>query len=175
MPVLEDAVKMFADMVGYLYTNLAGLYRGICDIDQVRSGLASASSVFRMKVIVKETIDSMYDRVQEMNKKDHSSYIVNYLINAVKNSYYGKISLNSLANELGMNYNYISGQFTKKAGLTFCVYLMNYRLEKARELLKDGKFNINEISGKCGFYDSKYFCKAFKKRYGITPGEFKNM
>lgn len=51
--------------------------------------------------------------------------------------------------------------------------IIRKKMEKALELIKLNKLNVSEISYECGFSDPKYFGKAFKKFYGISPKKFK--
>ena len=53
-------------------------------------------------------------------------------------------------------------------------YLMNIRLRRAASLLKDTSLPITEIAMQCGFSDSNYFSRAFKKINGITPSQYRN-
>lgn len=174
LPGLNDAAASLSSLVKYLGTNIELLYPGQGDVKDVQDRLLEATTVFRVKSIAREAVDTLFARVAEVNKKDHASYVVNFLITEAKKRFPGKVSLGELAGALGMNYNYVSGLFNKKIGVPFSEYIVGYRLEKAREMLGTGKWKISEVSDQCGFYDSKYFAKAFKKAYGMTPGEFRN-
>jgi DNA-binding response OmpR family regulator/two-component sensor histidine kinase len=46
------------------------------------------------------------------------------------------------------------------------------RLNKARELLESGKYNVSEVAYRCGFSDAKYFSTAFKKQFGDSPSAY---
>jgi AraC-type DNA-binding domain-containing proteins len=175
MPSVKDTVSMLLNMLNYLYINLSVIYRDIFDIEEVRIRFVDANTLSDMKAIVIGTINSMYAKCSEMNAKDYSDHIVNYIINEVRTCYHTKMTLYELANKLAMNYNYISGLFAKKTGITFQEYLLCYRLDKARELLLCGNYCMDEIAGKCGFYDSKYFGKAYKKRFNMTPVKYRNL
>lgn len=50
---------------------------------------------------------------------------------------------------------------------------MHYRLEQTREFLKKTDLSITEISYRCGFTDSNYMGKQFKKTFDETPGEYR--
>lgn len=52
-------------------------------------------------------------------------------------------------------------------------YLVNYRLEQAKKLLENSTLYITEISYRCGFTDCTYMGKQFKKKYGLTPLEYR--
>lgn len=51
-------------------------------------------------------------------------------------------------------------------------YISQFRMKKALDFMKDGNLNISQISFECGFNDPKYFSKAFKKFYGVTPKKY---
>lgn len=46
------------------------------------------------------------------------------------------------------------------------------RLKRATQLLKEGEYNITEISEMCGFSESKYFREVFKKEYKMSPSQY---
>ena len=46
------------------------------------------------------------------------------------------------------------------------------RLKRATQLLKEGEYNITEISEMCGFSESKYFREVFKKEYKMSPSRY---
>ena len=52
-------------------------------------------------------------------------------------------------------------------------FILKLRLEKARDLLEDGTYNVYEISNICGFSHSNYFSKIFRKAYGVTPRDYR--
>lgn len=54
-------------------------------------------------------------------------------------------------------------------------YTIEYRLQKASELLKNTDLNITEIGTRCGFVDMSYFTRMFKRSYGCTPKKYRAM
>ena len=52
-------------------------------------------------------------------------------------------------------------------------FLMNFRMEKAASLLCDTQSPINAIAYEVGYVDALSFSKAFKRRYGMSPSEFR--
>lgn len=53
--------------------------------------------------------------------------------------------------------------------------LIQYRLQRARQMLNDGMGTLQQISYDCGFNSVNYFSRQFKKRYGYTPGQKNNL
>jgi len=69
--------------------------------------------------------------------------------------------------------SYLSVLFKKETGETISEYRSRIRLERAKELLKDTKNRIYEISEKCGYKTASYFTHQFKMVFGCTPNEFR--
>lgn len=61
----------------------------------------------------------------------------------------------------------------KEVGEPFSVYIRNYRLSKAKELLIGTQFKQYEIAEKVGYTDAKYFARVFKECVGVSPAEFR--
>ena len=51
-------------------------------------------------------------------------------------------------------------------------FFRTYKLNRAAELLKSGKYTVSEISDKCGFSTQSHFSVVFKKHFGVTPSEY---
>jgi len=68
---------------------------------------------------------------------------------------------------------HFSREFVKARGVSPGRYLAGLRLEKARRLAVAGEFTVKKISGLCGFEDANYFCKVFRKNFGVSPGVFR--
>ena len=85
------------------------------------------------------------------------------------------ISLDKLAEIAHMNRSYYTTVFKKITGMTTWEYILNEKIELAISLLLENqdKYNISEISEKCGFNNTTHFNKTFKKLTGTTPSEFK--
>ena len=52
-------------------------------------------------------------------------------------------------------------------------YVMDYRLDRARGLLQSGDLAITEIGLSCGFNSPSYFTSCFRKKYGLTPRQYR--
>jgi two-component system, response regulator YesN len=63
--------------------------------------------------------------------------------------------------------------FKLETGNTINQHLTDYRIEKAKELLRDKSYKISEVAEKVGFSDGQYFAKTFKKKVSLTPTEYR--
>ena len=71
------------------------------------------------------------------------------------------------------NRNYLGRVFKEAVGMSIAQYLMQVRLERARELLSATHLPVIEIAERCGFGGVSYFNRAFKAEEGITPTEYR--
>lgn len=92
----------------------------------------------------------------------------------IKLNYSEKISIKEIADQLYLSPNYLSELFKKHTGKTISEYLTDYRLEKACQLLDHAEYRVGDVSGMVGIHDGRYFSNIFKKKYGMTPTEYRN-
>ena len=84
------------------------------------------------------------------------------------------LSLNTLASRVNFSPNHLSTIFSAQTGETFIKYLTDYRMDKAKELLRcTGKRSV-DISVEVGYKDPHYFSYLFKKTQGMTPTQYRN-
>ena len=80
----------------------------------------------------------------------------------------------SVAEVVNLSGVYFSVLFKKEVGTNFVDYLNQYRIDMAKKLLKDVRYNVNEVAGLVGFSDARYFSKMFKKNVGVKPTEYRS-
>jgi len=83
------------------------------------------------------------------------------------------LSLDRLADEFHLNPAYISRQFKEHAEGNFIDYLIQIRINAAKEMLKDKNIRIQDISEAVGYTNSRSFMRSFKKYTGLTPTEYR--
>ena len=98
---------------------------------------------------------------------------VDYAMDFIRNNYRGTVKIGEVADQIGINRSYLSRNFKKEIGMTPQEYLIDYRLERAAELLNVSDDAIGIISARVGYTDQMAFSKSFKKKYGITPWEYR--
>ncbi len=97
---------------------------------------------------------------------------INYI---TRNFHDSNLSINSIADELGVSIQYLSVSFKKQTGSGILTYLHKVRRDKAKDLLVNTKMSIKDISGKVGYYTDIGFIRAFKRYEGLTPGKYREM
>ena len=87
----------------------------------------------------------------------------------------GQISLDDLAQECGLSRSHFARAFKKSIGMPPHRWLMERRLERARELLSSSKLSLAEIADLCGFADQSHFTRSFSAATGIVPSEWRRL
>ena len=118
-----------------------------------------------------EEIWLILERNRQTGREDVVEKAIAYL-----QSNYGNpnISAQYLADKYRITPSYFSRLFHEKCGCTFPDYLAALRIERARELLLEREnLSIQEICELVGYSNASYFTTSFKKKYGMTPGQFR--
>lgn len=84
------------------------------------------------------------------------------------------ITLELTADFFHVSREYLSKAFKQETGQGFTEYVTSLRMKKAMELIRDYHAPVKEAGDIVGYADLPHFYKAFKKYYGITPGEARN-
>lgn len=93
-------------------------------------------------------------------------------LNFIYNHYNEDITIQKVADSLYISSSYLMHLFKTDVGKTFNTFLMEYRMERAKELLKTPGIQIQEVSRQTGYNDVKYFHKLFKRHTGLTPSDY---
>ncbi len=108
------------------------------------------------------------------NAKIHTqAKVFKPLLEFIENSYMKPISLTEMAQVSGMSTSHFSVLFRDLFNQTPVDYLNSYRIERACIFLLNSDLPVTEIAYQCGFNDSAYFVKVFKKYKNITPKKYR--
>lgn len=122
-------------------------------------------------------IVSIINRALELREKTASNRygsIVDEVMRYIEQNYSDEdLSLNFLASHVNFSPNHLSMVFAQQTGQTLIKYLTEYRMNKAKELLRCTGMRSSEISAQVGYKDSHYFSYVFKKTQGMTPTQYR--
>lgn len=96
--------------------------------------------------------------------------VTNYAINHLHES----LAVEDLAEIAGYSRFHFSRIFKEWYGTGPSTFLHDMRMKRAVRLLQTERRTITEISDRCGFVDTSYFCKVFRKEFGVSPEGFRN-
>lgn len=116
-------------------------------------------------------IPSEYDE-HIIHLKKFDERIHNALIFIENNLMYGT-GIEETAAYVSLSPSHFSRLFKNVTGSSYTDYVIDVRLQHAQILLGTGKLSISEIAAKVGFANGNYLCTLFKKRYGITPTDYR--
>ncbi|MDR3595975.1 AraC family transcriptional regulator [Clostridium sp.] len=91
----------------------------------------------------------------------------------VETNYSSKLSISEMAKSVGLNKNYFSTFFKENMGVTPQQYIIEYRINKACELMSNQGLTIGDISRSVGYDDTLGFSKIFKKEKGMSPKKYR--
>ena len=88
-------------------------------------------------------------------------------------THYRDFSVKKMSDDLSMNGEYLSRAFKRATGASINVYLMEVRMKKAAELLRENCYmKVYEVCELVGYHDQIYFSKQFQKYYGVRPKQY---
>lgn len=128
---------------------------------------------------VEEIIDSTCYSIRAIQETMVDSTAETYLIyrkvlDYVTQNYSDPMmNVSSIADHFDISIAYLSRIFKKYNGINISEYITGYRLERAKELLEEGKM-VGEVVESCGFGSLRTFLRVFKSVEGITPGQYKS-
>lgn len=112
--------------------------------------------------------------LREKNASNRYGTIVDQVKKYIEEHYEEEeLSLNLLASNVNFSPNHLSTIFSQQTGQTFIKYLTDYRMNKAKELLRGTGKRSSEISLEVGYKDPHYFSYLFKKTQGMTPTQYR--
>jgi AraC family transcriptional regulator len=115
-----------------------------------------------------ELIDTQKDQLVERVKN-----IIVELVHHTDLSSIDQSLLDIIASRLNKEYNYLSRIFSDSQQITIEKFIIQQKVEKVKEFLEYGEFNLNEIAYKMGYSSSAHLSNQFKVITGISPREYK--
>ncbi len=105
--------------------------------------------------------------------KSKSVEDVKSVMEYIRENYRRDITLESMAEHVNMSRGYLCRKFKSVVRMTPFEYLIEVRIDKGCEMLKNTDFSVGEIAQLCGFNSFSYFSKIFNEKTGCTPLEYR--
>ncbi|AZS16302.1 AraC family transcriptional regulator [Paenibacillus lutimineralis] len=137
-------------------------------IQQIESDTNFNTFVETIKKVFKE-----YAKQVMLAKEQRYSKVVIKVEQFIYNNLYQKLSVQEIANNVGLSADYLSKQFKKDTGITIVDYILQEKIKEAKNLINYTNLSISEISNYLQFYDQSHFIRVFKRICGITPKQYK--
>lgn len=115
--------------------------------------------------------DSLFQAAVSRPKEDPTALLIKDFIS--RNYSDETLSVREISEHVHLSASYVCTYFKNETGQTLNQYLTAYRIEKAKQLLSDPRYQIADISSKVGYSNGNYFGKSFKKLVGLSPSEYR--
>ena len=102
-----------------------------------------------------------------------SDAVIDIIHDYIDKNYTENIKISMFADRYFFSREYLSKQFKSRYGCGIYEYVLQVRMERAKELLLDPDIKIQDIAQRIGYTDNNYFSKAFRNYYGISPSVFR--
>ena len=109
----------------------------------------------------------------ERKSRQNSESHVQRAISIVEDFYGRDLTVQYIADKLGLNRSYLSEIFSKQMGVPLKKYILDFRITQSEEFLFTSDWSVDYISQICGFNSPSYFSKIFKEYHGISPTEYR--
>ena len=103
-------------------------------------------------------------------KKNYKMESINQLVQYICENYSKPLTLETISEKMSMNPIYVSKLFKNIVGVSPIQYLIQVRLQNAKQLLETERIlSISEVAKRVGYDDVCHFSKSFKKHFGYPP------
>ena len=159
-----------ADRMGYRSkSSITKLEKGVNDLPQSKLEELAAAQPQQEQT---ETEEEAEDAPEE-GENSQTALVMAHVRRYLEDNYMFDLSLDSVGEILHISPAYLSAQFKKYQKMNFLDCLTELRINAAKELLADPFRSSAEVASMVGYEDASYFARAFKKRTGMTPTQYR--
>ncbi|MCA0972103.1 response regulator [Halobacillus litoralis] len=171
--LVEQAERLASEMVASSRNVIFAIGRAVRGIMDCKKSFEEAESILKFssfaqeRVLTKSLVDKRYGaRTSAIDAVDQAAEIVS-------RQFQEDLSIDQVADEVGVSVSYFSQLFKKKYHMTFLEYLRRTRMDHACLLLTTSELETYRIAEKVGYTDQRYFSQVFKKTLGVTPTQYR--
>ena len=124
-------------------------------------------------ILLDEIVQTSKTRI-EVVKKNLRDFYMREALNYIEGNYMHDLSIEEIADASGLNRSYFSRIFKETFSLSPQRFLLQYRMNKAAELLKYSQLSINAVSSSVGYENQLHFSRAFKNVFAVSPSEYRD-
>lgn len=142
----------------------------INEVDEKKYNYEYTSAAFLLNIIFE-----ISRRLRFTSANKHESdreKRINQSLSYIHKNYSKDITITELSNMTGITVNYYSNVFKELTGVSPKQYIINFRLQKAKELMCNTNLNIRQIASLIGFDDQLYFSRLFRKYENLSPLDY---
>ncbi|MBM7568852.1 response regulator transcription factor [Paenibacillus sacheonensis] len=137
------------------------------------SDIAACPSSSALMELLLECLNAVQRSLAE-RKQGRGEFVVDTCLSWIQANYQADITLEMAAVQFHFNASYFSTLIKSRTGRSFSEHVTEARMRRAKELLAAGRLKIYEIADQCGYRDTKYFTRMFKRQVGLSPEAYKH-
>jgi two-component system response regulator YesN len=137
-----------------------------------KESLQDIPDMSEMRQAFTAAVTNLSDFVKRLHL-DHPDSVIKRLCEYVVENIDDKITVETAADKFGFSSSYLGKLFKQKTGEGFVYFITTVKMEKAKILIRSGKYKNYEISDILGYKSPDYFCSLFKTHTNMTPADFK--
>lgn len=121
-----------------------------------------------------ETLSTDFDPFLRMRHSRHSEdAVLQQILNYIEEHLLEELTREDIAQYVHFHPAYLSRLFRKKTGWSLSEYIVQKRIESAKEMLSHSELKIGYIMNHLGYYNLSHFTRTFKKKTGYTPQQYR--
>ncbi|MFR8227489.1 MAG: response regulator [Lachnospirales bacterium] len=167
---VEPLCKLCIDALDLLEFEAKGNGIELEHADDLRTKLQQCISITEAEEVMLDAARQCCLPIDELQPKSKNIALAVEYINT---HYAEQLSLEQVAAHVYLNPDYFSRVFKTETGKTFINYLTDVRLQHSVQLLENTALRVQTIAQQVGYYNASYFSTTFKKKYGVSPYEYR--
>lgn len=149
---------------------LSKVYESISTEEMIRCGQSLDENVLRMMLRSAFRQIVLHLQTARSRRENPIVKVERYL----QHNFRAPLTLEDLEKQFYLSGAYISQLYKAEYGISIFARLRSLRLEESRRLLRHTALEIDEIARICGYPNTSYFYRIFKREYALTPGEYRS-
>lgn len=180
---LSEQVRRFTDHTVSICSSglCAGTAQLSCDYERARARLREASLLGKkmQTTAIGTAVAAADERASELlgrlRARSTDSAFRETVQQYIKDHYNEKLYLEEIAASCGYSKYYFCRQFKKCFGIGLSESVNRYRVERAKELMREGSLSVEEVAREVGFSSANYFEIVFRKSAGVSPTVYRKI
>lgn len=171
--MIEQQIKSnWAQLMTFVMNRLSALHPKL-QLEQDLKVVTQLYLAHHNHLMLEQLKDQMHSIIERINKSENNNIsVMKQMIDFIDRHYMEPLRLETMAEIFNYNSGYLGKLFKNHSGESFNTYLDHIRIERAIELLQEGK-KVHQVAELVGYANVDYFHSKFKKYKGVSPSAYK--
>ena len=176
---IEQEGSMSNIYVRHIFIEILSRLSQNSDVMTTNENMEAAKYILTVPDIwsIEESVVALLEKAEKGKKNSYandSTIVIDKVIAIIRSEYKNtSLTMEYIAQKVFLSPNYLSAMFRRVKGESINSFIKNYRLERAKELLKNSNIKVKDIASLVGFASDGYFATVFRKAEGISAIEYR--